>query len=391
MHQTMNYQSYKEPQFDSGLVKHGLLKQKISVIQSRKKFDVKVAGYSAQQCEIYLLTIGEGPTSVLLWSQMHGDEPTGTRAFFDLFNFLQADDEHNALRQLILANCTLHFIPMLNPDGAEMNERRNAQGIDINRDFLQQQSPEAHLLAQLHQKIKPDFGFNMHDQESLWSVEGTKQPASISLLAPPADNQAYVSPTRLKAIQLISAINEMLSTIIPGQIGKWSETFEPRAFGDNFQRLGTATLLIEAGGYLGDADRQYVRELNFNILFYALEQIATAGYQHQEATAYHQIPQNTKELFHVLIKNVHLHTPAGTIRVDIGLNHNNTFNAIALRQQALYTIQDVGDLSTYNAYQIIDAQGSKIEADLTLCSLANFTITDASNTTYCFQNGWLNL
>ncbi len=389
MHQTMNYQSYKEPQFDSGLVKHELLKQKISVIQSRKKFDVKVVGYSAQQCEIYLLTIGEGPTSVLLWSQMHGDEPTGTRAFFDLFNFLQADDEHNALRQLILANCTLHFIPMLNPDGAEMNERRNAQGIDINRDFLQQQSPEAHLLAQLHQKIKPDFGFNMHDQESLWSVEGTKQPASISLLAPPADNQAYVSPTRLKAIQLISAINEMLSTIIPGQIGKWSETFEPRAFGDNFQRLGTATLLIEAGGYLGDADRQYVRELNFNILFYALEQIATAGYQHQEATAYHQIPQNTKELFHVLIKNVHLHTPAGTIRVDIGLNHNNTFNAIALRQQALYTIQDVGDLSTYNAYQIIDAQGSKIEADLTLCSLANFTITDASNTTYCFQNGWL--
>lgn len=389
MHQAINYQSYKEPQLESGLVKHELLKQKIRAIKTQRNFDVEVAGYSAQQREIYLLTTGKGSISVLLWSQMHGDEPTGTRAFFNLFNFLQADDEHNALRQLILANCTLHFIPMLNPDGAEMNERRNAQGIDINRDYLQQQSPEAQLLAQLHQQINPDFGFNMHDQEALWSVEGTKQPASISLLAPPADNQASVSPARLKAIQLISGINEMLSAVIPGQVGKWSETFEPRAFGDNFQRLGTATLLIEAGGYSGDANRQYVRELNFNILLYALEQIATAGYQHQEATAYHQIPQNTKEFFHLLIKNVHLHTLAGTIRVDIGLNHKNTFDAIALQQQALYTIQDVGDLSTYNAYQIIDAQGSKIDADLTLCSLANFTITDALNTTYCFQNGWL--
>lgn len=389
MHLTINYQSYKEPQLDSELVKHELLKQKICAIWTRRNFDIKVAGYSAQQREIYLLTIGEGPTSVLLWSQMHGDEPTGTRAFFDLFNFLQADDEHNALRQLILADCTLYFIPMLNPDGAEKNERRNAQGIDINRDFLQQQSPEAQLLAQLYQKIKPDFGFNMHDQEVLWSVEGTKQPASISLLAPPADNQASVSPTRLKAIQLTSAINEMLSTIIPSQVGKWSETFEPRAFGDNFQRLGTATLLIEAGGYPRDADRQYVRELNFNILLYALEQIATAGYQHQDAELYHQIPQNTKEFFHLLIKNVLLYTPAGTIQADIGLNHNNPFDAMGLQQDAMYTVQDIGDLSTYNAYKIIDVQGSKLEADLRLCSPANFTITDHLNTTYCFQNGYL--
>ena len=386
---SVNYQAYQEPLLDNESVQHKLLTQKISILKNQKIFKVQVAGYSAQQREIYQLTVGQGPMPVMLWSQMHGDEPTGTRAFFDLFNFLRADDDHHNLRQLILSKCTLHFIPMLNPDGAEVNERRNAQGIDINRDFLQQQSPEAHLLAKLHTLIQPAFGFNMHDQEALWSAEGTKKPASISLLAPPADAQASVSPSRLKAMQLIAGVYEMLSSIIPGQIGKWSETFEPRAFGDNFQRLGTATLLIEAGGYPEDINRQYVRELNFKILLYTLEQIAASRFQHQDVSLYHQIPQNTKELFHILIKNVVLQTLAGTIKVDIGLNHDHAFDAISLHQKALYTVQDIGDLSAYNAYKIIDAQGYSTDQQIALYSTANFMVKDALGKAYGFQNGQL--
>jgi len=389
MHHSVNYTLYKEPLFDNGLVKHALLKEKIAHVESRNKFEVKIAGYSAQKREIYQLTIGQGPVSVMLWSQMHGDEPTGTRAFFDLFNFLQADDEHNALRQLILSRCTLHFIPMLNPDGAEINERRNAQGIDINRDFLQQQSPEARLLIQLHQQIRPAFGFNMHDQGALWSVQGTQKPAAISLLAPPADDFATINPNRLKAIKLIAGIYEMLLVSIPGQIGKWSEDFESRAFGDNLQRLGTATLLIEAGGYPNDENRQYVRDLNFKILLYALEQIATAEYHQQNSAIYHQIPQNTKNLFHFIIKNVLLRTPGGNVNVDIGLNHDRAFDVMPLPQQALYTVQDVGDLSIYNAYKIINAQGSKIEQAINLCGVANFTVVDETQKRYCFTNGRL--
>lgn len=391
MLQPVNYHAYQEPLLDDKLIKHKLLKQKISILKNQNIFKVQVAGYSAQQREIYQFTIGQGPIPVMLWSQMHGDEPTGTRAFFDLFNFLRADDDHHALRQLILSKCTLHFIPMLNPDGAEVNERRNAQGIDINRDFLQQQSPEAQLLTKLHGQIQPAFGFNMHDQDALWSVEGTKKPASISLLAPPADARASVSASRLKAMQLVVGIEDMLSAITPGQIGKWSETFEPRAFGDNFQRLGTATLLIEAGGYPDDVNRQYVRELNFKILLYSLEQIATAGYQHQDVSLYHQIPQNTKELFHILIKNVVLQTPAGTIKVDIGLNHNYAFDSILLHDQALYMVQDIGDLSTYSAYKTIDARGYSTDQQIALYRTANFTVKDALGKAYSFQDGQLYL
>ena len=42
----------------------------------------------------------------------------------------------------ILSSLTLYVVPMLNPDGAERFQRRNAQSIDINRDALRLQTPE---------------------------------------------------------------------------------------------------------------------------------------------------------------------------------------------------------------------------------------------------------
>ena len=36
----------------------------------------------------------------------------------------------------ILSALTLYVVPMLNPDGAERYQRRNAQNIDLNRDAL---------------------------------------------------------------------------------------------------------------------------------------------------------------------------------------------------------------------------------------------------------------
>lgn len=53
---------------------------------------------------------------------------------------------------------------MLNPDGAELFVRRNAQQIDINRDAIYLQSPEARILKSVRDSLQPDFGFNLHDQ-----------------------------------------------------------------------------------------------------------------------------------------------------------------------------------------------------------------------------------
>ena len=62
---------------------------------------------------------------------MHGDEPTATAALLDIFNFLSANDSFDSLRKSILQNLEIHFIPMLNPDGAARYQRENAFNIDL--------------------------------------------------------------------------------------------------------------------------------------------------------------------------------------------------------------------------------------------------------------------
>jgi hypothetical protein len=378
---------YTEPLFTNRFIKHADLKLKIEEIKQKGIFKVKHAGNSVQQREIYHLSIGQGKTKILLWSQMHGDEPTGTLAFFDLFNFFAASDEHNALRKIILDNCTLHFIPLLNPDGATMHQRRNAQEIDINRDFLNRQSPEANILINLQQSIQPDFCFNMHDQETLWSVSGSKKPATISLLAPPADEDASLKFCRFRAMLVVASINQFLEKKIPGNIGRWSEEFEPRAFGDNFQRLGSSTILIEGGGYPGDFEKQYARKLTFELLTHALTLIAEGQYVNQQIANYYAIPNNNRELFHLLIKNCKIAVENTVITADIGLNYTEVIDLENHQHTKTYTIADMGDLSTWNAYDIFEADGAVINQPVILNTQPSFTIANQQGHSLNLQNG----
>ncbi|RYE26921.1 MAG: peptidase M14, partial [Sphingobacteriales bacterium] len=203
---------------------------------------------------------GNGETKIMLWSQMHGDEATGTMALFDVFNFLQQENE---TVQLLANQCKLYFIPMVNPDGAEAFTRRNSQQIDINRDFLYEVTPEAKILKQYRGKVNPDFGFNLHDQTTLWSVDETLKPATLSFLAPAIDKQLTINQTRQNAMFVIADIFNDLNEILPEQIGLFDDEFEPRAFGDNFQKAGTSTILIEAGGYKNDPEKQEIRKFYF--------------------------------------------------------------------------------------------------------------------------------
>ncbi|MDO9136781.1 MAG: M14 family zinc carboxypeptidase, partial [Lutibacter sp.] len=82
------------------------------------KFEKEILGYSENNIPIYKISAGTGKIKILVWSQMHGNESTGTKALFDLFNFLEKDNaELSEIIKTILTNCTIQFIPMLNPDG----------------------------------------------------------------------------------------------------------------------------------------------------------------------------------------------------------------------------------------------------------------------------------
>jgi murein tripeptide amidase MpaA len=68
---------------------------------------------------------------------------------------------------------------MLNPDGALNFTRVNANKVDLNRDAVDRKAKESKLLRKVLEDFNPEFCFNLHDQRTIFNVEGTKNPATI--------------------------------------------------------------------------------------------------------------------------------------------------------------------------------------------------------------------
>ena len=87
-------------------------------------FKTEEVGRSAEGRPLRHVSWGQGDKRVLLWSQMHGDESTASMAIADLFRFLGEHPDHPIVQRL-RKGTTLHFLPVMNPDGAARFERRN--------------------------------------------------------------------------------------------------------------------------------------------------------------------------------------------------------------------------------------------------------------------------
>ncbi len=374
------YPNFIEKSINSRFFKHADVERLITKLPP--VFIREEIGQSYQEHSIQLISWGKGPVKVFLWSQMHGDEATGTMALFDLVNFLQQEDP---LVSLLWEKCTIYLLPMVNPDGAAVFNRRNAQQIDLNRDFLNQVAPESKLLAQCRDKINPHFGFNLHDQHTLWSVSGTFKPATLSFLAPAADPELSITSGRKKAMQVIADIFGVQQNYLPGQIGLFDDEHEARAFGDNFQKAGTATILIEAGGLQNDPEKQQIRKYYFGSIIAGLYSIATNDYDHQDLKNYFAIPKNTKQLFHLLLHNVQFHGA----RVSIGINYEEYPGQLAQETYKEYHIEDIGDLRNFEAYETYDAAGQDMTGSIWLNKPAHFELLRQSETILSFENGKL--
>ncbi len=231
-----SYESFKEKSITNRRFKYSDIVPLIEQLQNKNIFMVDKVGKSIEGRDIYLISFGTGKTKVFLWSQMHGDEPTATSALFDIFNLFLDDNAYPELKKFLLSNLSIYIIPMVNPDGAEVFQRRNIVEIDLNRDVIRQQTPEAQILKNVFDSLKADFGFNLHDQGRDYSAGNSFNPASISFLAPSPDYEKSITAPREKAMKLIGNMINVLNEFIPSHIAKYTDEYEPRAFGDNFTK-----------------------------------------------------------------------------------------------------------------------------------------------------------
>ena len=266
------YDRFREQGIESRRFKHQDIQPLIENIGKEDGFTLTTLGNSIQGRSISMISVGTGDVDVLLWSQMHGDESTATMAMFDIFNYLKENKD-------ILQGLRVHFIPMLNPDGAELFQRRNAIGIDINRDALRLHSPESRILKAARDSLQADFGFNLHDQSRYYNAEKTSKPATLSFLAPAFNFEKDMSEKRESAMKIIAMMNEVVQKHANGQVGRYSDAFEPRAFGDNMQKWGTSTILIESGGHPEDREKQFIRKLNYLSILTAIKGISDQSFK----------------------------------------------------------------------------------------------------------------
>jgi hypothetical protein len=375
-----HYETFRFREITSRRFGQAELLEWLRAIKPPGLFSMSVLGTSAEGRSIPLVKLGNGPVTVLLWSQMHGDEPTATMALVDFLNFLSREREH-PVAKAVTEKLNILIVPMLNPDGAERFQRRTAQSIDMNRDALSLETPEARLLKELRDRYQPEFGFNLHDQDPRYTVGNTKKVSAIALLAPAFDDARSDNHVRLSAKHVAAVFASLMQEFIPGHVSKYDDSFEPRAFGDNIQRWGTSTVLVESGGWAGDREKMFIRKLNYAGLLASLYAIATRSYLNTPLAAYDQLPFGTKYLYDLVLRGARLQTAENVppVNVDVGINIDESVNVTTGAVEPVATILDIGDLSIYGAFRDIPMNGAllrgedvRMERKLSLPELKSF-------------------
>lgn len=391
-----NYELYKEKSLKTRRFKHRHIIPLIEKLKNNSLFEIKEIGKSTENREIFLLKAGTGKTTVLLWSQMHGNEPTATQALFDLFNFFLEEDSLSEIKKKMLKEMTLYFIPMVNPDGAEVYKRRNALDIDPNRDAAKLQGVETQLIKQIRDEIDAQYGFNLHDQAIYYTAGATEKPATMSFLAPSFNSDKEIDKKRIASMELIVLMDQILQKRIPGQVGRYNDDFMPTAFGDNMQLWGTSTILFEAGGYQNDPEKQYVRQLNFLSILTGLYAIAHKYSGNFELMYYFNIPENKKEkLFDLLIRNATIQKNGKYFKIDIGIRREEVNNADYTDFEYKGKVEEIGDLTYFYGYEEIDAIGlsvslSENKESLLIGDVADFLLTDENGAVkQIVENGFI--
>ena len=314
---------------------------------------VKHVGNSVQERPIYTYQIGTGKTKIFLWSQMHGNESTTTKALLDFINLLNSETE---LAKMLLESFTFLAIPILNPDGAYLYTRENANKVDLNRDAQDLTQPESLVLRGVFEVFQPDYCFNLHDQRTIFGVADSGKPATVSFLAPSYNEERDINATRLDAIRVINNINSVLQNYIPGQVGRFDDSFNINCIGDTFQSLGVPTILFEAGHFPDDYLREETRKYIFISLLVSFTTLSENDIVDNEISQYLNIPQNKVVFYDFMYKNIKINYDGNEIITNFAVQYKEELIDGKVNFKAY--IAAIENLDSYFGHYEYDAQGA---------------------------------
>jgi len=285
---------------------------------------------------------------------MHGNESTTTKAVFDLFKWLHLNKNDNQVKQLH-NSLSLKIVPMLNPDGAEVYTRINANKVDLNRDAQDRSQPESQILHNLYSEFKPDLCLNLHGQRTIFGVGNPAKSATVSFLSPSQDELRTVTQSRKKGMAIIANLAQMLEDFIPGQVGRYDDGFNLNCVGDTLQHLNIPTILFEAGHFKEDYDREETRAFMFLSLLGVLESVALQDWdKNPDYRPYFSIPENSKCFFDIIFRN--LNYPNRGL-FDLAVQYEEQLKNTAVH--FVPKISQIADLECYFGHKEYNCKGSE--------------------------------
>lgn len=349
------FQSYKDERLHGRYITLSHLAGFLSELPPAK---LSILGYSVAQAPLYGIRLGNGSTRIFMWSQMHGNESTTTKAVVDFMRLVQGDSE---LSVELRTHFEFFILPLVNPDGAERYTRENANGVDLNRDAKLCSQPESVVLRKAFEDFKPHYCFNLHDQRTIFGAGTTGNPATVSFLAPAFNAACEFNATRLKAVAVINAMNAVLQRYIPNRIGRFDDSFNDNCIGDTFQLLGVPTILVEAGHFPQDYEREKTRKFIFIALISGLKSIYEIDLVRNEIEDYMNIPQNIPNFYDFVYKNIRIYCDGSKIISNFAAQYKEVLIDKQIHWKAY--ISKVGLLDAYQGHTTYDCQDQEFFAD----------------------------
>ncbi|MFE9018574.1 M14 family zinc carboxypeptidase [Streptomyces sp. NPDC007808] len=217
-----------------GLTPYHAIAPKLNALQSLgDRVSVEVAGRSAGGHRLYLVTvtapesarqsraqarmrelIERAPalaaksseirktykTPVFFNNNIHGNEWEGTDASLELIEKLARAED--ARTRDLLAHSRLYFNVTANPDGRIAGTRANANGFDMNRDFVTASQPEVRAMRQIMIAKQPAVMLDLHGYVNGTLIEPTTPPHGENY-----EYDLFLKNTYANALGMESAVN----------------------------------------------------------------------------------------------------------------------------------------------------------------------------------------